>query len=213
MSDSADNVVTIGVAAWARIRDHGRKNFDDWLCVGRALQIGRTAALKAASCNRPVGSKYNREMGRWLVDHQMDGISASERYAILKIIAHLDAVESWRNSLPDSERRRHNHPSLWNTFRRATKAETGTPARRCVKGEKSSHRPSKPVYFGQDMIGRAAMALRECGSPDIFRLARVALEAAIRSEADLVELLDPHAVAMSALPQRTDVVSAAGHVG
>jgi hypothetical protein len=63
------------------------------------------------------------------------------------------------------------------------------------------------------MLRRAAMALRECGSSDIFRLARVSLEAAIRSESDLVELLDPRAVAMSALPQRTDVVSAAGHVG
>ena len=57
------------------------------------------------------------------------------------------------------------------------------------------------------------MALRECSSNDIFRLARVALEAAIRSEADLVELLPPDTVTMSALPQRTDVVSAAGHVG
>jgi hypothetical protein len=39
------------------------------------------------------------------------------------------------------------------------------------------------------------------------------LEAAIRSEADLVELLDPHAFAMSVLPQRADIGSAAGHVG
>jgi hypothetical protein len=64
-----------------------------------------------------------------------------------------------------------------------------------------------------DMLRRAAVALRECGSNDIFRLARTALEAAIRCEADIVKLLDPHAVAMSALPQRTDVVSAAGHFG
>jgi hypothetical protein len=63
------------------------------------------------------------------------------------------------------------------------------------------------------MLRRAAMALHECGSSDIFRLARTALEAAIRCEADLVELLDPRAVAMSALPRRTDVVSAAGHGG
>jgi hypothetical protein len=39
------------------------------------------------------------------------------------------------------------------------------------------------------------------------------LEAAIRSEADLIELLPPDAVAMSALPRRTDVVSVAGYVG
>jgi hypothetical protein len=63
------------------------------------------------------------------------------------------------------------------------------------------------------MLRRAAIALREYGSNDIFRLARVALEAAIRSESDLVELLDPHAVATSALLRRTDVVSATGYVG
>jgi hypothetical protein len=63
------------------------------------------------------------------------------------------------------------------------------------------------------MLRRAATAFRECSSNDIFRLARVALEAAIRSEADLVELLDPHAVAMSALPRRTDAVSPTGYVG
>jgi hypothetical protein len=63
------------------------------------------------------------------------------------------------------------------------------------------------------MLRRAAMALHECGSSDIFRLARVALEAAIRCEADLVELLSPDAMAMSALPRRTDVVSTTGYVG
>jgi hypothetical protein len=39
------------------------------------------------------------------------------------------------------------------------------------------------------------------------------LEAAVRSEADLIELLPPNTVAMSALPRRTDVVSVAGYVG
>jgi hypothetical protein len=63
------------------------------------------------------------------------------------------------------------------------------------------------------MLRRAAMALRECGSSDIFRLARVALEAAIRSEADLIELLSPDSIAMSAIPRRTDVVSPTGYVG
>jgi hypothetical protein len=51
------------------------------------------------------------------------------------------------------------------------------------------------------------------GAAPLFRLARVALEAAIRSEGDLIELLSPDTIATSALPRRTDVVSAAGHVG
>ncbi|MGB6400465.1 MAG: hypothetical protein WBF73_32990, partial [Bradyrhizobium sp.] len=208
MTDSADDAVIVGREAWARIKENSRRSWDDWLKVGRALQIGRTAALAAAGCNAPVGSKYNVAMGRWLVDHQLDGVVAQERYAIQKILEHLDAVTAWRDGLPEPQRRRHNHPSLWHVFRRATKAETGTSTRQCVRGARSSHKHGKPVYWPQDMLRRAAMALRECGSSDIFRLARVALEAAIRNEADLIELLPPDAVAMSALPRRMDVVSA-----
>jgi hypothetical protein len=59
---------------------------------------------------------------------------------------------------------------------------------------------------------RAAMALRECGSSDIFTAARALLEAAIRSENDLIELLRPDTAATSALPTRAEVVSVAGHV-
>jgi hypothetical protein len=62
----------------------------------------------------------------------------------------------------------------------------------------------------QDVMRRAAMALRECGSSDIFTAARAVLEAAIRSENDLIELLSPDTAAMSALPPRADVVSPAG---
>jgi hypothetical protein len=55
--------------------------------------------------------------------------------------------------------------------------------------------------------------VRECHSNDIFTLVRVTLEAAVRSEADLIELLPPDVGAMSALPRRTDVASGAGYVG
>jgi hypothetical protein len=207
MSETVDHVAA-GKAAWQRIRDHGRKSFDDWICVARALQIGRTAALKVAGTNKAVGSKYNLAMGRWLVDHLLDDVPAQERYRALLILENLDAISTWRNVLDEGRRRRLNHPNaVWHAWKRATKPATA--ARKYVRSAKS-HRHGRPIYFSQDAIRRGAMALRECGSSDIFRLARVALEAAIRSEADLVELLDPHAVAMSALPRRTDVVSAVG---
>jgi len=49
-------------------------------------------------------------------------------------------------------------------------------------------------------------------SSDLLTLARAALRPAIRSESDLIELLSPDAVAMSALPRRTDVVSTTSYV-
>jgi hypothetical protein len=217
MSETADHVAA-GRAAWARLRND-RATFDDWLCVGRALIVGRTVALKEAGTNAPVGGKYNLAMGRWLVDHQLDDINAQERYAILKILENLDAVTAWRDGLPVSQRRKHNHPSLWHVYRRATKAATGTSTRQCVRSAKSSHRPAgakswrpgRPVYFGQDMIRRAALALRECSSYDIFRLARVALEAAIRSEKDLLALLPEPPATQRHIVERTATQTEQAH--
>lgn len=60
-------------------------------------------------------------------------------------LENLDAIELWRASLSDAQRRRHNHPnSVWFSWKRATKP--ATPARQYVRGAKSSHRPGKPIY-------------------------------------------------------------------
>jgi hypothetical protein len=50
---------------------------------------------------------------------------------------------------------------------------------------------SRGVYFSQDMIRRAAQAIRDCRSNDCIILARVALESALRHQGDLAELLPP----------------------
>ena len=127
--------------------------------------------------------------------------------------AFVDETKRQRAGLDEAQRRRLNHPNaIWARWRRASKAEIGAPTRQYVGGAKL-HKNGRPVYWPQDMLRRAAMALRECGSSDIFRLARVALEAAIRSEGDLIELLPPNTVAMSPLTRRTNVVGAAGYVG
>jgi hypothetical protein len=77
----------------------------------------------------------------------------------------------------------------------------------------------QPVRFTQEMIRRAATAMRENWSNDCFRLATITLQAAIRHEADLLELLRPNhaepgrrAAATSGLPRRADVVRAVAHV-
>jgi hypothetical protein len=69
----------------------------------------------------------------------------------------------------------------------------------------------KPIYWPQDMLRRAAMALRECGSSDIFRLARVALEAAIRSESDLLALLPEPAATQRHIVEGTAIQTEQAH--
>ena len=106
--------VAAGKAAWARLRND-RATFEDWLCVGRAIAFGRAEAMQQSKANRPVGTAYVRVFGAFLRDNGFSDTSNQERYAILKIIEHLDAVTAWRDGLPAPQRRKHNHPSLWNT--------------------------------------------------------------------------------------------------
>ena len=94
-------------------------------------------------------------------------------------------------------------------FRRATKI-TPPGARQYIRGAKASHKNGKPVYWPGDAIRRAASAIREVYSTDLYVMARRALEAAVRNEDDLLELLPPDTVTMSGIPRRTDVVSAVG---
>jgi hypothetical protein len=213
MSDRADDTISEGVAAWSRIRECSRKSFDDWIAVAQALAVGRSQAMQEARANRPIGTSYVRAFGSWKRDCGFSDISPQETYRGLQVLEHLSEIRQWRDSLPESHRRRMNSPSAcWHSWKRATKVETGTPTRRCVKGTKPKGN-GHAIHWNGDAIRRAASAIRETYSTDFFITARRALEAAVRNQADLVELLPPNTVAMSALPRRTDVVSAAGYVG
>jgi hypothetical protein len=84
-----DAAITEGREAWQRLKSRERKDWQDWLAVGRAIEIGKATALKAAATNRPVGSKYNRAMGQWLRDNGLADVNAQERYRLLLILEKL----------------------------------------------------------------------------------------------------------------------------
>ncbi len=46
------------------------------------------------------------------------------------------------------------------------------------------------MYWSQEAVRLAATAIRENWSNDVYKLARVAAEALIRNDADLIELLN-----------------------
>jgi hypothetical protein len=183
MSDA--DPIAEGRAAWSRIRD-GRRGFDDWILIARALQIGRSASLKAAATNRAVGSRYNLEMGRWLREAGLDGISNQERYRALQVLENLDAITAWRDALPASTRRALNYPAAcFHRWRRETRT---APIRR--EAVKSAHRGNgKAIHWPGDALRRAAIAIKESRTNDCIVLAKAALQAAIRDETDLLMLL------------------------
>ena len=199
-------------AAWSRIKSNGRKNFDDWCSIGRALIIGRSEALKFAASNRPVGSRYNAAMGAWLREAGLDGIVAQERYRAILIVENLPAVEMWRGSLDELQRRRLNHPNaIWHAWRRATKVTaavmTAAAPRQAAASRSNANGGGyhKAVVFDQEMVRRVAVALRQNWCSDTMKLAIVALRAAIRDQDDIPALIPapsphrsngkPHAVA------------------
>jgi hypothetical protein len=219
MSRAPDQVAA-GRAAWARLTEHGRRCWDGWVAVARALVIGRTAALKTAQTNSPVGSRYNAAMGVWLQANGLDGISNQERYRALLILENLDAISAWRDGLSEDRRRTLNHPgATWHAWRRATTSAATRPRQRVVTKKATTTRGyGRAVHWPQETLRRAARAVRACRSIDSIILARAVLESAIRNETDLLALLPSttsrpqRAVAMSALPRAADFGCAAGQV-
>lgn len=182
--------------AWQRLRN-SRASFDDWLAVGRALVIGRAECMKLAQANRPLGAKYNRAMGLWLAGNGLDGINNQERYRIILVVENLPAILAWRESLGEDMRRKLNHPgAIWAHW---SKAGTVKPevvprrqpiARREPVRNGSTHTGSRGVFWTQEHLRRAHRAMLDSKSSDFLKLARCALEAAIRNEDDLFALID-----------------------
>jgi hypothetical protein len=133
-------------------------------------------------------------MTEWLRANQFDGIGQQVRYRLLLCIENIIAIEKWRSGLDEDRRLRWNHPdSVWHHWKRTTSI---TPSR-CADpkprpqftGKAVSGGYHRPVHFDQDMVRRAAIAIGANFCNDTFRLAVVALRAAIRSEIDVLALL------------------------
>src|SRR4051812_14220288 len=66
--NDADQVdpVTLGQAAWQRLKAASSKSWDDWKLIGAALLAGRHHAMEIAKTNKPAGKRYNEAFHFWL---------------------------------------------------------------------------------------------------------------------------------------------------
>jgi hypothetical protein len=215
MSDG--DQIEAGRAAWARIRENGRKSFDDWITVARALAIGRSVALQEAGTDRPYGVTFTRASARWLRQSGLHGINDQERSRALLVLANLPAILEWRAGLDEAQRRRINHPnSVYLCWHRdtnpkpakrpvVTKAAAAAAPAETARSHPDVHHPyAKPraIFWNQDAIRRAHLAMLHSGSSDLLKLARVALEAAVRNQADLIALMPAPAQAQVKKPRQ-----------
>jgi hypothetical protein len=226
MSDDAQ--IAAGREAWATI--HHATSFESWKAIALAVAIGRKHALREAGSNTPYGKKYSVAISHWLDANEFREMPFGIRSACCVLADNIDAIQSWRATLPASEQASQNHPQvIMRRYRRATEAEVSQVRQHVVskvQGKAAKRAACTSVRWPQAAIKRAGDAMRQSWSNDVYKLATIALQAAIRTEADILELLLPepppkpaprqiaapvaaelHAKAMSDLAARADRVA------
>ena len=67
-------------------------------------------SLKVTEANRAWGRNYSREFRAWIKRHGFDKMPAATRSVAVELHEHAEAITSWRDGLPERQRRRLIHP-------------------------------------------------------------------------------------------------------
>ena len=208
MNDLPNDAVEAGREAWSRLKDNSRRSFDDWIAVGRAIKVARDTSLTGSGAKSPHGKIYTKLMGDFLRQHGLDDIGQQVRYRLLEVLDNLPAILKWRESMEPAQRLRCNHPDgVMLHWRRSLRPAQAHKAALHKLGAATS----RPVYWPQDCVQRAAAAIAKSRSSDSLVLARLALEGAVRNDGDLARLFSdtkpapapkPRPVAQAVVPDR-----------
>jgi hypothetical protein len=101
-------VIRAGLDAWHAIGK--AESFDGWKAIGAALYVGKRHALKVTGANAAWGQNYSREFGTWMKAHGFDAMAKSVRSVAIELHENAKAIETWRATLPERQRRRLVHP-------------------------------------------------------------------------------------------------------
>lgn len=115
-------VVTRGREAWRALRRE--ETWENWVMVGRAIEAGKNATMRALHTNNPNGRVWSDTFGAWLRETGFDEIDKGTRSRLQTSIESLPDIERWRQTLPLGQRLQLNHP---NTVVRHWKAATHIP--------------------------------------------------------------------------------------
>jgi hypothetical protein len=88
------------------------------MTIGEGLLAGRTWAMQKAGTNKPEGKGYALSFHEWLRDWKLNDLNNTDRAKLLQLMEELPAVEDWRASLTEYERRNLNNPtSIWRKWK------------------------------------------------------------------------------------------------
>src|SRR5262245_44762527 len=78
--------------------------------------------MQMAGANRPEGRGYVIAFAEWLKRYKVDDMDKSDRAKLLQLMEERPAVEEWRMTLTDYERRNLNNPTaVWRKWTAATR--------------------------------------------------------------------------------------------
>ena len=122
-------------AAWLQIKKAQTRMWSQWMTVGEGLMEGRRWAMAQAGVNRPEGKGYNTALSEWLTRYGVSDMDASDRAKLLQLMEERPAIEEWRATLTDHERRSLNNPTLvWRKWNAMTQGEEAQTAHRFLLG-------------------------------------------------------------------------------
>ena len=102
-------VIRAGLDAWRAIGK--AESFESWELIGEALLVGKRRAQRIADeADGWRERNYIYEFGRWMRDHGFGDMPKSVRSMAVELAENLSAIESWRQTLPERQRRRLVHP-------------------------------------------------------------------------------------------------------
>jgi len=101
-------IIRQGIEAWGAIAK--AESFEGWKAIGKALQVGRDHALRVTGANAPMGRRYSKAFCEWTKRHHFDRMPKSTRSVAIELHENIEAIEQWRTTLTEKQRRRCVHP-------------------------------------------------------------------------------------------------------
>jgi hypothetical protein len=119
--------IRAGREAWQAI--NRAESFDGWRTIGAALAVGKAHALRVTGANAAWGRNYSRAFSEWMKQQGFDKIAKSVRSVAIELHENAAAIEAWRATLPERQRKRLLHPlSNVRRWRAATQSNGKAPA-------------------------------------------------------------------------------------
>jgi hypothetical protein len=102
-------VIRAGLEAWRAIGK--AESFESWRAIGAALALGKARAQRiAGEADNWRDRNYIYEFSKWMRNHGFGSMPKSVRSVAIELYENIQAIEAWRATLPERQRKRLIHP-------------------------------------------------------------------------------------------------------